>query len=421
MQATVVVANTDSWNVARSGYPTAPPHRRARWVASCGYRELCSPVSRADRSVSSRTDALACSPELKLALALARTPIGAEQDARIRAELRGPINWTAFRQAAHRLEVAPLLFANLVGVYPDHLPTEVREELTRARGDFRLYSLTRTMVLLDVIRVFHQNEIACVPLKGPVLASQVYGDISLRAFADLDLLVSGRDIAAARDLLLERGFVRRYDAAAESALVGQQYALEFDKGPLQVDLHGSFAWSGYGFHLEVAAVFGRTREISVEGTPVRTLSPEDSLLYLCAHGTKHGWDSLRPVCDVAQLIRDFTPPDWERSFRLAREVRSERLLRLGLLLASEHLVANVPDRVLRSARADRAVTWSAERISRQLARTVRQHGTAPSGKRAPLHASWRRSLIWLGTRERLRDQLRYLLRRTGSWIGSRWP
>ena len=40
-----------------------------------------------------------------------------------------------------------------------------------------------------------------VPVKGPVLASTAYGDIAMREFVDLDILVRPSDVASAMTIL----------------------------------------------------------------------------------------------------------------------------------------------------------------------------------------------------------------------------
>ena len=44
------------------------------------------------------------------------------------------------------------------------------------------------------------------PYKGPALAVQLYGNVALRQFSDLDILVHPRDVLLARDLLLAEGY-----------------------------------------------------------------------------------------------------------------------------------------------------------------------------------------------------------------------
>jgi hypothetical protein len=78
------------------------------------------------------------------------------------------------------------------------------------------------------------------------------------------------------------------------------------------------------------------------GQTVMTFSPEDLLVYLCAHGAKHVWEKLIWIVDVAGLIHRHPNPDWDRVYELAVEQRCERVLFLGLRLARDMIGASVP-------------------------------------------------------------------------------
>jgi hypothetical protein len=89
------------------------------------------------------------------------------------------------------------------------------------------------------------------------------------------------------------------------------------------------------------------------------LDNADLLLILCVHGTKHLWERLQWITDLAQLLRlnaqlspdDAGALDWERVRGLAVRFRVERMVALGLILAHDVLAAPVPPQVLGWARA----------------------------------------------------------------------
>ncbi|GAG91885.1 unnamed protein product, partial [marine sediment metagenome] len=83
----------------------------------------------------------------------------------------------------------PLLYQSLKKTCPEAVPDDTLEQL-------RAYFLTNakrnlflTGKLLRLLELLKDNGILAVPFKGPVLAESVYGDLSLRQFADLDILV----------------------------------------------------------------------------------------------------------------------------------------------------------------------------------------------------------------------------------------
>jgi len=53
------------------------------------------------------------------------------------------------------------------------------------------------------------NGIEMLNWKGPTLAIQAYGDLSLRQFIDIDTLVKHEDLEKAKAILLENGFAHK--------------------------------------------------------------------------------------------------------------------------------------------------------------------------------------------------------------------
>ena len=58
----------------------------------------------------------------------------------------------------------------------------------------------------QVSKLFTENHIPLLFLKGPVIAADIYGDISLRTSKDLDILISITHVEKAEKLLLSLGY-----------------------------------------------------------------------------------------------------------------------------------------------------------------------------------------------------------------------
>ena len=71
---------------------------------------------------------------------------------------------------------------------------------------FQMLALSGEME--QVSRLFMENEIRTIFLKGPVIAYDLYGDISLRTSSDLDFLIPLHDLNQAEDLLIKLGYVK---------------------------------------------------------------------------------------------------------------------------------------------------------------------------------------------------------------------
>ena len=60
--------------------------------------------------------------------------------------------------------------------------------------------------MVSLLELFEQNQIPAVPYKGPALSVGIYGKLSLRQFADLDILVPEKNVGKATELLIDRGY-----------------------------------------------------------------------------------------------------------------------------------------------------------------------------------------------------------------------
>jgi hypothetical protein len=276
--------------------------------------------------------------EFELLLACAGRDIAPESSQRVGELLQVGLDWRFLLRMAHDHGLTPLLYHNLSRGFRDALPQAVLERL---RHDFRansIYALKSTVELLRVLDGLSANGIKAIPFKGPTLAAAAYGDIALRDFVDLDLLVRGADLGAARSYLETQGYRPMYGItrAQEDNYLKSFCQLPFFRSDRRVgvELHTAVIYKAFSFPLETERLWERLESIDVMGKAVTALSAEDLLVILCVHGAKHLWSSLIWISDVAGLIRSHPGLDWPRVIRLARKTRSARMLFLGLHLAN---------------------------------------------------------------------------------------
>ena len=75
---------------------------------------------------------------------------------------------------------------------------------------------------------------------------------------------------------------------------------------------------------------------------VMGLCPEDLLILLCVHGSKHAWEQLKWTCDVAELVRRRPTLDWSRILFQADEWGCRRIVLLGLGMANSFSTLSCP-------------------------------------------------------------------------------
>ena len=262
------------------------------------------------------------------------------------------IDWDYFFKLARRHAVVPLVYHQLKNhVAPERLQQFKKHSLENAARNVVL-----TAELCRLIELFADNGIEAIPYKGPILSLIAYDDLSLRRFVDLDVIVKKHDVARARDLLLADGYSLSKPLTMEQQelLLRTQHNLQFakDNRRLIVELHWEVAPHLFASSVQGDALWSKLVPFELNGMQVKTFSADDLLFSLCVHGSRHLWERLGWICDVAELISR-RAVDWNALLGRAAKTDSERMLLLGLHLAGKLLEAPLPDEVRRRCEADR--------------------------------------------------------------------
>jgi hypothetical protein len=307
---------------------------------------------------SAKAPMTATRPEVELLLCFARTRIDAKTSERIRTLLQEDIDWAYLIQTAAQHGVMPLLYQSLNTTCPEVVPKAILNQLRNHFHCNVAHNLLLTSELLKLLNFFKDHNIPVIPFKGPVLAASAYGNLALRQFCDLDILVHERDFLKARDLLISQGgYQRRYLLfdTHDNPLVksSNEYSLTRNDGRVCVDLHQSItARHFFSFPLDFDRLWQRLEPVSLTNTTVLNLQSEDLFLILCVHGSKHLWERLGWICDIAELTRSHQEIDWSGLIEQAKKLGCERMLWLGLSLASSLLGATLPQTVYQKIQAD---------------------------------------------------------------------
>jgi hypothetical protein len=297
--------------------------------------------------------------EDEIVLAAAHPVLSPERRARLRDLLASDVDWRGLVTHADRHAVAPILDSHLRALHGTRVPPDTREALaalTRAcvASNLRLrHDLGR---LLDVLE---RAGVPAMPLKGPVLADQLYPAPWLRASGDLDVLVPQRAIAVAERALRELGYVRRPDAEQ-----GADYHTIFSRDDVDVELHSDLAeW--HVSRLDVRAIWAAAARTRWDGHAIWSMALADQVLYLGFHAAKDGLASLRPLVDITLLLarhKDTLP--WAALVSRVRAAHLGPVIYLALAESRTLLGAAVPDAFLEAIRPRHAGWALAQRLYR---------------------------------------------------------
>jgi hypothetical protein len=340
-------------------------------------------------------------PENELLLRLARPGFNVAQAERVLQLLRDDLDWDYLIALVDRHGVIPLFAHNLDSLSTGLVPVQVLANLRNYNQENTRHSLFLTAELCRLMELLQAHGIRAVPFKGPTLALRAYGDVALREFSDLDILVRRQDVLKVRKLLVGEGFkpTPELTSAQEAALLRFDCAYNFtnDKN-IVFDLHWNFA-APHSFALDINGLWDRLETVTIAGKQLPTVLVEDLLLILCLHGFTHFWERLGWICDVAGLIELHKDIDWESVVNNTTKQGGRRILSLGLVLAGELLEAPIPAEVLQIAQKDAVVRELAEDLKRRLfAETASASGIIDG------------ALLQLRMRERKRDRIGFGLR-----------
>lgn len=343
------------------------------------------------------------SSEAELLLHCLNVSSSETQNTRIFKLLKEEIDWERLLKMSQRHGVLPLLYRKLDATCPEAVPAEF---LFRLREHF-LMNATRNHLLTEelcrVLRLMEQEGIPSIPYKGPLLASAVYGDLSLRQFSDLDVMVHPQDMPRVSKILCAEGYRQQWQLtpAQESAYLKSDCERLFtlDQGPTFLDVHWAFVRNHFNFKPELKHFWDRARPVKLEHLTTGTFSPEDLLIILSLHASKDLWTKLIWVRDIAELLRSNGTLNWDQVLTEACKTGTRRMLFLALFLAHRLLQAEIPGEIWKRVVSDGEIDKLASNIIESM---FREPGHSPD-------AITECRLYWR-LHERLTDKLRFLFR-----------
>ena len=341
--------------------------------------------------------------EHELLLLCARTEVDEQTRQRIIALTSSPaeIDWDYFYRLTRRHSVLPLIYWQLSNLNSVNVPAAELGRLKKNYQNNTARNLLLSAELCKILQLLQSAGVEAVPYKGPALAVYAYGNLALRRFVDIDMLVRKDDVLQALEILEGAGFVctAPWTSAQRSLLLRTQHNLSMSResGLLVVELHWEVASRLFARSLQAEEFWGRLGSMRVNNLEVKCLAVEDLLLSLCVHGSKHLWERLAWICDLAELVRTRKEINWDALLARAISAGSKRMLLLGLYLANSLLDAPLPAQIEERLKADPMVARLAREASQRLF-------VSPDGVAITILESF--SFNW-AVRTDLRSKLRY--------------
>ena len=241
------------------------------------------------------------SPEFKLMLSCCRVKAGSRELERRAEALCASIDEEVFLALLTRHRVFPIVCFNLN--QESRISDGLKEKLKQLAAANQLQALQSRHMQFRLQKELDLQQYKGFFLKGVTLSEQYYGDAGLRHMMDIDCWVEEKALEPIAYWLFDEGYVSVPDIrslnARQLAFVQKtdhdlQFLTEKPGLPKVIELHWKLRGPLGGFNLR----------------PEAPMNEVDHFLYLCTHGTEHGWFRMKWLFDLPQII-DAVSFDWE--------------------------------------------------------------------------------------------------------------
>jgi hypothetical protein len=223
-----------------------------------------------------------------------------------------------------------------IGDWPD-APEEVRDLIAQRARQQRVRALQAVSQLSAVTELLTGAGIESVSIKGPLFAGWLYGDVGMRRFADLDLLIDPSQRDRALRALASAGYALPGGLSAVTArtvYAGTGAWPLVHKTAIGIDLHWKLQAVGFGSPVGPGDVLRESVPTIVAGRTIRVPAPTHAAALTLLHAAKHLWASLELALSIAHLMRR-RDVVWPAVHDLARRAGGWSGAAAGLVLAGE--------------------------------------------------------------------------------------
>lgn len=211
-----------------------------------------------------------------------------------------------------------------------------------------LRSLHLSAELGKIITGFNKAGIKAIPLKGPVLAQSLFGNLGSRHSVDLDILIKGVEITRILEVAEGLGFVQTFPKSGLSSKQWDHYfrykkemGLTNANQSVFVELHQGIDNLNILNPSEKYLLFEDLSKQKIGGSEFYCMNFESSFLYLAFHGGLHQYRRLFWLRDITTALERWKL-DHFKILADAKKLGMERLLGVSLLLASHYFNTEIP-------------------------------------------------------------------------------
>lgn len=264
-------------------------------------------------------------------------------------------------ELAYQHTTLPLLYRTIKALAPTHTLVLLLKPYYLSNAQKNIAMAVELQTILSLLQKEH-IEVLC--FKGLALSQMAYGDITLRQFGDLDLLIHTKDKYKAVACLEAHHYTPEIILKAQNKrrfLDAVNVLGFYTPSQRLIEIHWELLSKNYAISWDETALWHQKQTITLNQHPIETLDTTTTLLYLCTHGSKHLFSRLSWLCDIDRTIQNHEVA-WSKIIKEAKTVGILRIVQLSLSLSHTLLDTPLPPEIQSMIQNDTKVDTLAKKI-----------------------------------------------------------
>ena len=261
-------------------------------------------------------------------------------------ELNELLNWENIILKGYQSDLCPLFHYIIEKQLPEKTFYEKLEfikssqvttkQIKKTVKTFYYYNLSRNMRIFQaldkILEILNTEKIPVILLKGVDIAQTCYPDIALRPMSDIDILVDKCDIQLAEAMIQDLGFSKKKADSHSRHSFHTSYVKTDEYLQLTVEIHWDLVNPIFFSRIDLPLMWSQAEIHSRGKNTFMTFCAEDSFLYLCWHGCRHGYSRLIWIYDIALLIKNNNNIDIEKLYNYSKKIKFGNYLKFSMVL-----------------------------------------------------------------------------------------
>jgi len=198
----------------------------------------------------------------------------------------------------HRLDS---IFYKAVQEQDISLPTELKEKLEQINKRNKMRMMKLTAELIRIHKLFAENGIEYISLKGPALSQQIYGDYTIRSSRDLDILVMVEDLDKLNLLLQKIDYFTNVKDFKKHQKAHHDIAFVNKEKKIQLEIHTRLFSFDKLFEYSNNELFKTKETVILNNYNICVLNNNINSKFLYTHAKKHSWELFYWITDLFKL------------------------------------------------------------------------------------------------------------------------